>query len=80
MAAKDTKTKEAVSAIAAPWSTERTHISVRAPGHEDTTRWRAGRKFSMSPVIIAKGDLSDDEALLIARDDRLSVEEIDAPA
>lgn len=72
----DANTDEA-SAANAIWSSDKTHVSLRvASGH----RYRAGRKLTSAPLIVAKADLTDDQAQAIVADRELIVQEVDAPA
>lgn len=65
-------------APAPDFKTEATHISVKFPGLRQ--RWRAGRKFTAEPTVIAKDALSDDEKQAILGDKALVVTEVTPPA
>jgi hypothetical protein len=64
-------------APASDFKSDATHISVRFAG--SGSRWRAGRKFTAEPSLIAKADLSAEEIAALLADPTLAVTEITPP-
>lgn len=73
MAKAPTKTP----APASDFLTDATHLSVRYPGtRERPSFWCAGVKFSRDETLLAKADLSDDQARKIMSSKFLAVAEV----
>jgi hypothetical protein len=73
----DTPTAKADQEPPYKWATDATQVSVRAVsgGH-----WHGGRRYTTTPTLIAKADLTASQATRLVGDKRLVVTEVAAPA